>query len=327
MIREFTHLIQHADTSRLPVALPLEGGGLLVDAEIAWESYGHQDPGHAIVLLHDFCDSHRALGTGFCEGWGRQLIGPNQPIPPNQGWVVSLNLLGSPFGSTSAAMLPLTKDGQPSLNLTLEDLARGATSALKSLGIGRARALVGVGLGGMVALKAAALFPQITAGVLTFGAALSLPAGLRDSLGMAAQLVKAGSYRKARSDLLLWTHRREHLLHWHDGVEGMERWLYAFADDFCARFDGRAWACLASAYAGADLKGQLEKIRCKTLLVAGSHDDLAPPGRVRDAYHALEAAGAQARVYELSEERGHAFLLTDIDRMKGQIGEFFSSLT
>lgn len=316
-------MIQHASTARLPVALPLEGGGLLVDAEIAWESYGHHDPAHAIVVLHDFCDSHRALTDEFGGGWGKQLFGPNRAIPPQAGWVVSLNLLGSPFGSTSAAMMPLSSKG---LSLTLEDLARGATSAMRSLGISRARAIVGIGLGGMVALKAAALFPEVTSAVVTFGAALTLPLGLREGLGMASQLIKAGSYRKARSDLLSWTHRREHLLHWHDGAEGMERWLYSEADDFCGRFDARAWACLASAYAGADLKDQLEKIRCKALLVAGSHDDVAPPARVRDAYHALEAAGAQARYYELSEERGHAFVLTDVERMKGHLGEFLSSI-
>jgi homoserine O-acetyltransferase len=323
LIREFTHLIQHANKARLPVALPLEGGGLLVDAEIAWESYGYTDPEHAIVLLHDFPDSHRALGTGFGEGWGKQLL---ESIGPYSGWVVSLNLLGSPFGSTSESMMPLSKDGKPQLSLSLEDLARAATSAMKTLGIVRARAVVGIGLGGMVAIKAAALFPEITQGVITFGSALTLPGSLRDALGMASHLVRAGSYRKALTDFMIWTHRREHLLHWHDGAEGLERWLFAQADDFCARFDGRAWAGLATAYAGADLKGELEKYRCKTLLVAGSHDELAPPTRVRDAYHAIEAAGGQARFYELSEERGHAFLLTDIARMKAQLGEFFSSL-
>lgn len=316
-------MIQHADKARLPVALPLEGGGLLVDTEVAWESYGHVDKQHAIVLLHDLCDSHRALGSGFCEGWGKALIGPNQAIPPHAGWVLSLNLLGSPFGSTSAAMMPLSSGG---LGLTLEDLARAANAALRALGVQKARAIVGVGLGGMVALRAASLFPDLTSGVVTFGAALTLPLGLREGLGMSNQLVKAGSYRKARSDLMSWTHRREHLLHWHGGSEGMDAWKLREAEDFCGKFDARSWASLATAYSSADLKGSLDKMRCKALLVAGSHDDVAPPAKVRDAYHAVEAAGAQARYYELAEDRGHAFLLTDVGRMSNQLGEFFSSL-
>lgn len=278
------------------------------------------------MVLHDLCDSHRALGSGFGAGWGKQLLGPAQAIPPHFGWVVSLNLLGSPFGSTSASMMPLASDGRPPLSLTLEDLARAANSAMRSLGISKARAVVGIGLGGMVALKAAALFPELTSAVITFGSALTLPLGLREGLGMASQLVKAGGYRKARSDLLSWTHRRQHLLHWHDGPEGMERWLATEADDFCGRFDARSWACLAAAYGAADLKDQLSRIRCKALVVAGSHDEVAPPARVRDTYHALEAAGAQARYYELSEERGHAFLLTDVERMKDPLAEFFSSI-
>lgn len=316
-------MIQHADKARLPVALPLEGGGLLVDAEIAWESYGPIDKQNAIVVLHDLCDSHQALGGGFCGGWGRPLFGPSGAIPLHAGWVLSLNLLGSPFGSTSAAMMPLSSGG---LGLTIEDLARGATSAMRTLGVQRARAIVGIGLGGMVAMRAAALFPDIAAGILTFGAALSLPMGLREGLGMANQLVKAGSYRKARSDLVSWTHRREHLLHWHGGAEGMEAWRLREAEEFCGKFDARSWASLATAYAAADLKPQLEKMRCKALLVAGSHDDVAPPARVRDAYHAIETAGGQARFYELAEDRGHAFLLTDVGRMSNQLAEFFSSL-
>src|SRR5688572_32523269 len=44
--------------------------------------------------------------------------------------------------------------------------------------------LAGVGLGGMVGLKMAALFPDLVAGVLTIGAAAALPNGLRELLGV-----------------------------------------------------------------------------------------------------------------------------------------------
>ena len=185
--------------------------------------------------------------------------------------------------------MPLSSEG---LVLTLEDLARAASSAIRTLGIVKARAIVGIGLGGMVALRAASLFPEITAGVITFGASLALPPELKDGLGMASQSVKTGSYRKARADFVSWTHRREHLLYRHNGEEGMQRWLETEADDFCGRFDGRSWACLATAYAGADLSHQLEGLRCQALLVAGSHDDVAPTARVRATVHALEALGA-----------------------------------
>ncbi len=308
----------------MPVALPLEAGGLLVDAEIAWESYGRRNPGNAIVVLHDLCESHHALGEGFAEGWGKGLIGPDRALDPQSRWVVCLNLLGSPFGSTSASLMPLSAGSKSVLHLSLADIARAATSAMRTLGICKARSIVGLGLGGMVALKAVALFPDVASSVITLGAAHALPPGLREGLGMASQQVKAGAYRKARSDLLSWTHRREHLLHWHDGEEGMQRWLSAEADEFCGRFDGRSWACLATAYADADLRDQLARIRCKALLVAGSHDDLAPPALVRETYGALEAEGA--RFFELSEERGHAFLLTDVERMKPHLLDFLSSI-
>ena len=76
----------------------------------------------ALLLLHDFTQSHRAL-----ESWGSTLVGKGAPIDPSQHWVVSANLLGSPFGSTSAAMLQ-SEQGDP-YAFTIEDMARAAAGA------------------------------------------------------------------------------------------------------------------------------------------------------------------------------------------------------
>ncbi len=330
MIREFGPVIQLAakpavsGTLRLTAPLPLEGGGLLMDAEVAYQAWGPSDPDHLVLLLHDFTQSHRATGDGFGDGWGKALLGP--VLNPHSGWVVSFNLLGSPFGSTSAAMVPAGPDGRPGLELSVEDLARAAASGARQLGAKRLRTVVGVGLGGMVALKLVSLFPALCEGVVAVGAGLSLPLGARELLGLTRQFIQAGSYRKARSDFLLWTHRREHLLKQLGGREGMERWLHDTADDFTRRFDPRAYASLAQTYGNADLKGQFGQTRTKVLLIAGSHDELAPIARVRDAYHELESAGAHCRLRELQEERGHDFLLDEPDRLVDLFGEFFSSL-
>jgi homoserine O-acetyltransferase len=295
-----------------------------MDGELAYQSWGPVDPEHMVLLLHDFTDSHRATGDGFCDGWGKELIGP--VLNPHSGWVVSFNLLGSPFGSTSAAMVAPGPDGRPGLELSLEDLARAAAAGARQLGAKRLRTVVGVGLGGMVALKLLSLFPTLCEGVVAIGAGLSLPLGARELLGLTRQFVQAGSYRKARGDFLLWTHRREYLLKQCGGREGMEKWLHDRADVFTQHFNASAYVSLAQTWCNADLKGSFGKATAKVLLIAGSHDELAPPARVRDAYHELESAGARCRLRELPEERGHAFLLAESGRLIDTFGEFFSSL-
>src|SRR6185436_4058954 len=197
-------VIQRAEVLKLPVALPLEAGGLLVDAEVAMEAYGHPSPDKALVLLHDFTDSHHALG-----GWGQRLIGKGKPVDPAQYWVVSLNLLGSPFGSTSAAMLQGQEDPYA---FTVEDMARAGAAAMRVLGVKKPRVVAGVGLGGMVALKMAALFPDLVAGVFTIGAAAALSKGARELLSITWAHHRAGTLRKARVDWLRRVHDKHALV-------------------------------------------------------------------------------------------------------------------
>ncbi len=311
-------MIQRSEVLSLPVALPLEAGGLLVDAEIAMEAYGHPSPDKALVLLHDFTDSHHAL-----EGWGAQLLGKGQPIDPSQYWVVSLNLLGSPFGSTSAAMLDSRDDPY---GFSIEDMARAAASAMRVLGVKKPRVVAGIGLGGMVALKMAALFPDLVAGVLTIGAAAALPKGLREELTITWAHYRAGTLKKARVDFLRRHYDRHALVKRFGDNAGVEAFLAGQADAFLLDFDPRCYASLAQAYGGADLAESLEKITCQTLLVAGSPDEIAPVTKVRETYHHIASAGSKARFYEIPSEAGHADLLAEIGRIKGPVREFLTSL-
>ncbi|MBK7864820.1 MAG: alpha/beta fold hydrolase [Archangiaceae bacterium] len=311
-------MIQRAEVLKLPVALPLEAGGLLVDAEVAMEAYGHPSPDQALVLLHDFMQSHRAL-----DGWGKQLLGRGNPIDPAQYWVVSLNLLGSPFGSTSASMLQGQEDPYA---FTVEDMARAAASAMRVLGVKKPRVVAGVGLGGMVALKMAALFPDLVAGVMTVGTAAALSKGLREHLLLSWAQHRAGTLRKAHLELLRRHHDRHALVKRFGDNAAVEAFLAGQAEAFLERFDPRCYASLAQAYGAADLRDCLSSITCRALLVAGTPDEIAPVSRVREAYHRISGAGAKARFYEIPAEGGHAELLAEIGRIKGPVREFLSSL-
>ncbi|MHB8873075.1 MAG: alpha/beta fold hydrolase [Myxococcaceae bacterium] len=341
-------MIQSADTYTLPAAHPLEEGGLLVNASIAYESYGELAGDNSILLLHDLTRSHRALcveeGAAFQpSGWGGGLIGPDGVLNPEISYLVSPNLLGSPFGSTSpvsrvaGAAKPL---GPAFPALAIEDMARGVAALLRGLKIRRAKAVVGVGLGGMVALRAAALFPELVGAVITLGTAKSLTEGLREQLGFAGQLLRAdpgyqgGEYppgggprrtmKKLRIEHLRRVYSRDYLAAEFADLFAAERHLEAEAEAFSETFDANCYAQLCAAYAAADLTDCLERVSAPVLLIAGSTDAIAPPSRVRDTYHLLTAAGVKARYYELQSDGGHATLLSDAGRLKAPITDFLS---
>ncbi len=322
----------------LPVALPLEEGGLLGGAQVAWSAYGERSDDNVAVLLHDLSHSHRALGPSEVSafqpsGWGTELVGEGRPLDTSALHVLVPNLLGSPFGSTS----PVTVDtrvgrayGAALPTMTVTDMARAVAATLRGMKVERARTLVGVGLGGLVALQLAALFPELTSSVVVLGAARTLPETLRERLGYTRHLLRAdpdfreGQYapgqgpkrtlRKLRLEYLRLVHGTR--------VPGSEQALEAEADAFAETFDANTWALLCTAYVGGDVTESLAKVRAPVLLVAGAEDALAPPSRVRDTYHLLTAAGVRAHYHELPEPCDHASLLTQARRLLGPMGDF-----
>lgn len=324
-------MYQTTGSHTLPVALPLEEGGLLGGASIAWHAYGERSDDNVVVLLHDLADSHRALGPVEAaafqpSGWGTELVGEGRPLDTSALHVVVPNLLGSPFGSTS----PVTVDAKvgrpygPALpTVTVTDMARAVAAMLRGMKVERTRALVGVGLGGLVALRLAALFPELTSAVGVLGTARALPESLRERLGLTRHLLRMdpdfreGHYapgqgpkrtlRKLRLEYLRLVGRSE---------------LEADADAFAETFDANTWALLSTAYAGADVTDSLGKIRVPVLLVAGADDALAPPSRARDTYHLLTAAGVRAHYHELPAPCAHADLLAQAGRLHGPIRDF-----
>ncbi len=343
-------MIQATGTHLLTVPLPLEEGGLLDGTQVAYETYGEPSGENSVVLLHDMAWSHRALGPPEASayqpsGWGRELIGEKRPLDPSSLHIISANLLGSPFGTTS----PLTEDpftGQmlgPALPLlTPLDMGRAVAALLRSMGLKRVRALVGVGLGGLVALRLAALFPELAAGVVTIGTARALPEALRERIGMFHQVLwmdpeyKEGFYlpgrgplrtmRKLRLEYLKLIYSREYLTARYRDLDVAEKALEADAEAFATIFDPNAWILMCAAYAGTDLTEYLPKIQAKVLLIAGASDVLAPPARVRETYHLLSAEGVNARYHELQGAGDHGALLTETRRMHGPVRDFLRRL-
>ena len=81
----------------LPQPLPLDGGGSLVDARIAYETYGDlaQDRSNAILLCHALTGDqyvareHPVTGK---PGWWERMVGPGKPIDTRRFHVICANV-------------------------------------------------------------------------------------------------------------------------------------------------------------------------------------------------------------------------------------------
>ncbi|MBS0579225.1 MAG: homoserine O-acetyltransferase [Proteobacteria bacterium] len=150
----------------LPDPFPMWRGGQLHGARCAYETWGtlNAQRSNAILLFTGLSPSAHAASSAANpdDGWWQGMIGPGLAIDTARFFVICVNSLGSPFGSTSPASVnPAT--GQPYRlsfpDLSVEDIARGGYEVMRTLGISRLDTVMGPSLGGMVVLAFVAQFP------------------------------------------------------------------------------------------------------------------------------------------------------------------------
>ena len=153
-------------------------GGVLQQLEIAYETWGDMAfcYDNAIMIFTGLSPSaHAASSTEDpSPGWWEDMIGPGRPIDTRRYFVICVNSLGSPFGSTSPASINPATGQAYRLTfpvLTVEDIARAGHEVAKALGVRQLAAVVGPSLGGMTVLAYCALFPGAARSVITISAA------------------------------------------------------------------------------------------------------------------------------------------------------------
>ena len=151
----------------LPNPLPLDGGGALAEARIAYETYGELAPdrSNAILLCHALTGDQYVASTHPLTGkpgWWERMVGPGLPIDTDRYHVICANVIGSCLGSSGPASI--ASDGAPYAMrfpvITIRDMVRGLVGLLDALGIERLHAVVGGSMGGMQALSLAANWPD-----------------------------------------------------------------------------------------------------------------------------------------------------------------------
>lgn len=147
----------------------LEGGGVLHQAVVAYETYGSLDDSasNAVLVCHALTGDAHAHGPSApgqpTTGWWDDLIGPGRPLDTDRFFIVCANVLGGCQGSTG----PSSTDPQTGLPYgrsfpvtTIRDVVRSQASLANELGVERWMSVVGASMGGMQAIEWAVTYPD-----------------------------------------------------------------------------------------------------------------------------------------------------------------------
>lgn len=169
----------------LPRPLALEGGGVLQDVVLAYETWGelNEDASNAILIQHALTgDSHVTGGSGGTYtdgGWWSRIVGPGKAIDTNDYFVVCANVLGGCQGTTGPSSIdPATGRpyGSTFPQITNRDIVRSQACLADELGVERWFSVVGGSMGGMAVLEWAAMYPNRVRSIAPIATALAASA-------------------------------------------------------------------------------------------------------------------------------------------------------
>lgn len=158
--------------------VPLEAGGEVPTARIAYETFGtpNADSSNAVLVLHALTgDAHLTGPAGPGQptaGWWSGIVGPGLAIDTDHWYVVAPNILGGCQGSTGPASVApdLREWGSRFPELTIRDQVEAQRRFADAIGIERWAAVIGGSMGGMHVLEWAITHPQRVAKVAILAA-------------------------------------------------------------------------------------------------------------------------------------------------------------
>ncbi len=147
----------------------LEGGGMLSNAEVAYETWGSLNDAadNAILVCHALTGDSHAAGPATPQqpeaGWWDDLIGPGRAIDTDRWFVVCANVLGGCQGTTGPASINPTTGrpyGTDFPTVTIRDTVRAQASMATALGIDCWHSVIGGSMGGMQVIEWALMYPE-----------------------------------------------------------------------------------------------------------------------------------------------------------------------
>jgi homoserine O-acetyltransferase len=325
--------------------LPLEGGGVLRDAALAYVTYGMLAPdGRNVVLLtHGYTSSHLFAdgGPGASEGSWAGLVGPGRAIDTDRFFVVSSNMLGSSYGSTGprspnpASGRAYGPDFPP---ITLLDIVTAQRRLLDSLGVRGLIAVVGPSYGGFQAFTWGLAFPDFVRDLVPVATGPRAPGTDIDALlrRLAGDANWNGGRYESGGLLTTMTALREATLRRY-GIEaqlaarfpdpaGRAAEITRMARAWAEVFDPHALLVLARAANAFDATAGLGELQARVLYVLSRSDSLFPPNIAPGVMAAMHAGGVDARYVEIDSPCGHLAPGIDSAKWAPQLAAFLAGL-
>jgi len=340
-----------------PDGLTLASGQRLAPIEAAYETYGTLAPSktNVVLLCHALSGGAHAAGRHNPDdrkpGWWDLYIGPNKALDTNYFFVICINVLASPYGTTS----PLSIDpatGEPyHLNfpsICVTDWVELERMVLETLGIEHLHAVVGGSTGGMRAFEWAVRYPERVRKALVIAAParsspmvialnhiqrqtilMGLEHGERAGANRGLMLARMLAHLSYLSEHALWSKFGR------DTTPETEFWSVMFqvesyleykATTFLQRFDPFCYLYITRAmdtfdlgytYGGGDLRRALERVQAAMRFVSFTSDWLFPPSGQQEAVEILQSLGKCVDHVVLDSPWGHDSFL--VERVKPQL--------
>jgi homoserine O-acetyltransferase len=153
-------------------------GGVIEHPVIAYETLGTLNAArdNTLLLFTGLSPSAHAASSPADPkpGWWESMIGAGKPIDTDRFYVLCINSIGSPYGSSSPTSID-PRTGRPFgitfPEVSLEDVARGGYEVLRQLGIETVACVAGPSMGGMTVLAFAAQFPGVARNIMSISGA------------------------------------------------------------------------------------------------------------------------------------------------------------
>ncbi len=144
---------------QLPQPLRLESGEMLMQAQVAYRTWGQLNAaGDNAVLI-----CHALTGWADADQWWEPMLGAGKAFDTDRDFIVCSNILGSCYGTTGPTSLnPATGKSYAAEfpAITVRDMVQVQAALVEALGIQTLQLVVGGSLGGMQVLEWAMLYPE-----------------------------------------------------------------------------------------------------------------------------------------------------------------------
>ncbi len=137
-----------------------EAGGVIENLHLVYHtSFERYTPGDKVIWI-----CHALTANSDVQDWWPELVGPGLFIDTEKYFVICVNTLCSPYGSSGPSFID-PKSGRPYYfnfpQTTIRDLVKTFTLVRKKLGIEKIDLLIGSSIGGFQAIEWAIMEPEV----------------------------------------------------------------------------------------------------------------------------------------------------------------------